>query len=96
MVVADKLWSATTHRQLLFHEEVFGHQSSLLKRPRHEQKQVIGINRFRQKIECPFLHCGHRIFDAAVGGHHNHGHIRIDLFRCAEDAEAVSFEQSKI
>ena len=95
-VVPDQLRRAATHRQLLLHQQVFGHQPPLLERARHEQQQMIGIDRLGEKIERPLLHRGDRVLDAAVGGHHDDRNIGVDLLRRAQHAEAVPFGQAQI
>ena len=71
-------------------------QAPLLERAADQQHQVIGIDRLGEKVERAFLHRRHGILDAAVGGHHDHRHVGIDLLRRAQHAEAVAFRQSQI
>ena len=69
---------------------------ALLERARHEQQQVIGIDRLGEEVERAFLHRRDRILDAAVGRHHDDRHVGVDLLRRAQHAEAVAFGQPQI
>ena len=57
---------------------------------------MIGIDRLGEKIERPFLHRAHGVFDAAVGGHDDDGNVGVDVLDGAQHAEAVSLGQPQI
>ena len=57
---------------------------------------MIGIDRLGKEIERAFFHRRHRILDAAVGSHDDHGHVGVDLLRCAKHAEAIALRQTQI
>ena len=57
---------------------------------------MIGIDGLREEVERPFLHRGDGILDAAVGGHHDHRRIGIELLRRPQHAEAVAIGQPQV
>ena len=95
-VLADQLRRAATHRELLLQQEVLGHHPPLLERPRDEQGQMIGIDGLGEEIERALLHRRDRILDAAVGGHHDHRRVGVELLRRAQHAEAIAFGKAQV
>ena len=78
-VFADQLRCAAPDRELFLEQQVLGDDPPLLERARHEQQQVIGIDRLGEKIEGAFLHGGDRILDAAVCRHHDHRDVGVEF-----------------
>ncbi len=83
-------------RQLLFQQQVFGDDAALVERAGNEEEQMIGVDGLREEVHRPFLHRGHRILDAAVGGHDDDRNVGIDLLRGAQHPEAVAVRQAQI
>ena len=84
--------TASSSRQ----QQVLRHNAALLECARHQQQQVIGIDRLREKIERAFLHRRHRVLDAAVGGHDDDRDVGVDLLGGAQHAEAVAIGKTQV
>ncbi len=95
-IFADQLRRAAPDRELLLEQQVLGDDPPLLERARHEQREVIGIDRLGEKIEGAFLHRRDRVLDAAVRGHHDDRHIGVELLRRAQHAKPVAFGQAQV
>ena len=95
-VFADQLRRAAPDRELFLEQQVLGHDPPLLERARHEQSEVIGIDRLGEKIERAFLHRRDRILDAAVRRHHDDRDVGVEFLRGAQDAKAVAFRQAQV
>ena len=67
--IADDARPAAARRGFLLEQPVFGQQPPLLERTRHQQQQMIGIDRLGEEIERALLHRLDGVLDAAVRGH---------------------------
>ena len=92
----DDLRRAAPHRQLLLQEEVLGQQPPLLERARDQEQEVVRIDRLGQKVEGAFLHRGHGVLDATVGGHHDDGRCGVLLLGGPQHAEPVPARQPEV
>ena len=68
-VLADDARCAPPLGQLLLQEEIIGQHPPLRDRAFDHQQQVIRIDRLGQEVHRALAHRGHRVLDAAVGGH---------------------------
>jgi hypothetical protein len=95
-VVADDARRTAALGELLLEQDVFGQHSPLRDRPLDHQQQVIGIDWLGQEIHRPFAHGGDRVLDAAVGGHHDHLELRVELLGSPQHAKAIAVGQLEI
>jgi hypothetical protein len=95
-IVADDARCAALLGQLLAQHHVLGEHAPVRQRSGHHQREVIGVHRLGQELHRPFLHGGHGVLDAAVGGHHHHLQIRVEFLGGAQHAEAVAVRELEI
>ena len=95
-IVADNQRRTAALGQLVFQDHVFGRQPALCERALDQQQQMIRTDRLRQEVERPFFHRGDGVLNAAERRHHDDRQLRVELFRCAQHPEAVTFRQAKI
>ena len=94
--VAQDPRRAATRRQLLLEQRVLAQQPRLGQRAVDDERQVIGIDGLGQEVERAVAHRRHGILDAAVGGHHHHGHGGVHGLHRAQHAEAVAGGQPQV
>ena len=95
-ILADDPRRAPPCGEFLLEQHVFGGHPALRHRARHDEQEVIGVNRLGQEVCCALLHGGHRVLNARVRGHHDDGKFRVELLRGAKHAEPVAFRQLEI
>ena len=76
--VADDARTAAAGRRFFLQQPVVVEQPALLERARHQQQQVIGIDRLGEKVERAVLHRLDGVLDAAVRGHDDHGKLGVE------------------
>ena len=89
-ILADDARRAAPLGELLLQQDVLGQHPALRDRALDHQQQMIGIDGLGQEVHRPFLHRGHRVLDAAIGGHHDDLQLGVELLGRAKDAEAVA------
>src|SRR5688572_1668638 len=95
-ILADDPRRAPPFGHLLLEEDVFRHHAALRDGALHHQQQVIRIDRLGEEVRGALTHGPDGILNAAVGGHHDHRQLGIELLGGTQDAEAIADGQLEV
>ena len=95
-MLADDARRAAPFGEFFLQQQVLGEQAPLRDRTFDHQQQMLRIDRLRQEVHRPFLHCRHGVLNAGIGRHDDHLQLGIDLLCRAQHAEAIPRGQLQV
>ena len=82
--------SPATLGHLFLEQEILGLHAALSDGALDQQQQVVGLDWLGEEVGGTLPHGGDGVLDAAVGGHHDDRHFRVQLLGRSQHAEPVA------
>ena len=89
-IVPDDAGSPATLGHLFLEQEILGLHAALSDGALDQQQQVVGLDWLGEEVGGTLPHGGDGVLDAAVGGHHDDRHFRVQLLGRSQHAEPVA------